>query len=122
MQRRLIDARLAERAAETYITNRGFEILGRNVRLGALEIDLVARKGSLAIMVEVRTRGAGSFQGALESVSPKKRATLLRAADRLWREQLSKLPAIERFRLDVAAVALDPPPPSVEYIEGAFTA
>jgi putative endonuclease len=112
----------AEDAVVDFLTTRGFAILGRNVRLGALEIDVVARKGALAAIVEVRTRGEGSYVGPLESVSARKRATLVRAAERLWREKLSKLDGVERLRLDVAAVTFDGPRAHVEYVEGAFTA
>ena len=89
------------------------------MRAGRLEIDLVARRGPLAILVEVRTRGAGSFSSALESVTRTKRARLLRAADILWRRQLSKMADIERVRIDVAAVTFDGQTTRVEYIEGA---
>jgi putative endonuclease len=64
---------------------RGFSVLARNLRLGVLEIDIVARSGSLVVVVEVRTRGQGSFVGAFESVTPTKRANLTRAVARLWR-------------------------------------
>ena len=115
----------AEDAVVDFLTSRGFEILGRNVRLGALELDIVARSGALAAIVEVRTRGAGAYVGALASVDATKRARLLRAADRLWRQRLSKVKGIERVRIDVAAVTFDAGETGetrVEYIEGALTA
>jgi putative endonuclease len=112
----------AEDAVVDFLTTRGFAILGRNVRLGKLEVDVVARKGPLAAIVEVRTRGEGSYVGALESIDAQKRSNLLRAAERLWREKLSKLDGIERLRLDVAAVTFDGAAARVEYVEGAFTA
>ncbi len=112
----------AEDAVVDFLTARGFAILGRNVRLGKLEIDVLARKGPLATVVEVRTRGEGSYAGPLESIGARKRATLLRAAERAWRERLSKLEGIERLRLDVAAVTFDGAGAHVEYVEGAFTA
>jgi putative endonuclease len=113
--------RRAEAAVEDYLVVAGFEIVGRNVRLGALEIDLIARRGPLAVIVEVRSRGAGSFQGGLESITPRKQATLLRAAERAWHERIAKIPGIERMRIDVAAVTFDGSETRVEYIEGAIT-
>jgi len=100
---------------------RGFELLARNVRFGPLEVDLVARKGELAVAVEVRTRGAGSFVGPLESVDAKKRATLLRACRRLWDESLAKIDGIARMRIDVAAVEFADGATRVDYIESAIT-
>ncbi len=112
----------AEDAVVDYLVTRGFEILARNVRLGALEIDVVARMGELAAIVEVRMRGAGAFTRGLESVDAKKRARVVRAAERLWRQKLSKMPGIERVRIDVASVTFEGTSTHVEYIEAAFTA
>jgi putative endonuclease len=99
---------------------RGFAILFANLRVGSLEIDLVAQKGPLVVVVEVRTRGPGSLTSALESITPAKRARLLRATDRLWREKLSTRGDVERIRIDVAAVTLEDAETSVEYVEGAI--
>src|SRR5271163_2337642 len=65
--------RRAEDAVAELLFARGFEILGRNVRAGALELDIVARKAELVVIVEVRTRGAGSFSSGLGSIDAKKR-------------------------------------------------
>jgi putative endonuclease len=118
----LIDARRAEDAVAHHLEARGFEILARNLRLGRLEIDIVARLDALAVMVEVRTRGPTAFEGGLASVAGKKKMHLLNAADRLWRHRLSKMPGIERMRIDVASVTFEPDGARVEYITGAITA
>ena len=91
------------------------------MRVGALELDVVARKDALAVIVEVRTRGAGSFTGALASVDAKKRASLVRGAERYWRATLSKMRGVERVRIDVAAVTFDGGETRVEYVEAAVT-
>ncbi len=117
---RLARGRQAEQAVADYLVVRGFELLFANVRVGSLEIDLVGRSGALVVIVEVRTRGKGSFTSALESVTPRKRDRLLRATDRLWREKLSKLAGVERVRIDVAAVSFEGETTAVEYIEGAI--
>ncbi len=110
--------RRAELAAVDYLFASGFEILGRNVRLGHLELDVVARKGPLVVVTEVRTRGKGALTGAFESVTATKRARLTMAVDRLWRSQLAAMPSVERVRIDVAAVTFDGPRTSVEYACG----
>ena len=98
---------------------KGYALLGRNVRLGALELDIVARKGALVVVVEVRTRGAGAWARALESITRAKRLRLRRAAGRLWRTRLSMLRGIDRVRIDVAAVSFVGSETRVEYIPGA---
>jgi putative endonuclease len=46
----------------------GFTILGRNLRAGGGEIDLVAREGPTLVFVEVRLRGGGAWVGAGASI------------------------------------------------------
>lgn len=111
----------AELAVADYLVARGFGVLARNVRVGALELDVVARKGSLVAVVEVRTRGSGAWQRAFESIGEQKRRCIVRAVERLWRERIAKMRAIERVRIDVAAVTFEGGKTRVEYVEGAIT-
>jgi putative endonuclease len=41
------------------LASQGMSILATNLRLGRLELDVVARDGDTVIVVEVRHRGAG---------------------------------------------------------------
>jgi putative endonuclease len=118
--RRAIDGRRAEIAAVDFLRASGFEILATNVRVGALEIDAVARRDDLVVLVEVRTRGVGSYVGPLASVDARKRRNLLRAAARYWRETLSTDPSIARMRIDVIGVSFEDERTSIEHIEAAI--
>jgi putative endonuclease len=113
--------RRAELAVADYLVAHGFALMARNLRLGALELDIVARRGGLVVVVEVRTRGGGSLQGPFESISPTKRARLVRAVERLWRERLADMPDVERVRIDAAAVTFDRDETRVEYVPGAVS-
>lgn len=112
--------RRAEDAVADYLVVRGFRVLGHNVRLGALELDLVARRGPLVVVVEVRTRGEGSLQGPFESIDAGKRVHLKRAVWRLWREKLRGMREVQRVRIDAAAVRFAGKETWVEYVEGAI--
>jgi putative endonuclease len=111
----------AEDLAAAHLIDDGFRVLWRNVRIGSLELDLVAKKDDLVVVVEVRTRGAGSFEKPLESVSMTKRRMLLRAVRGLWRGRLKKMPDVLRVRIDVIAVDFESETPRIEWIRGAFT-
>jgi putative endonuclease len=113
--------RRAELAVADYLFAHGYAVVARNVRLGALELDIVARRGRLVVAVEVRTRGAGSFEGPFESITRSKRRRLMRAVERLWRERLAANPSIERVRIDAAAVTFDGLQTRVEYLRGAIS-
>ncbi len=110
----------AELAVADFLFARGFDIMGRNLRLGALELDIVARRRGLVVVTEVRTRGRGALVRAFESVTWAKRARLGRAVERLWRSSLSGMPGVVRVRIDVAAVTFADGVTRLEYVEGAL--
>lgn len=86
-----------------------------------LEIDLVATKDDLVVIVEVRLRGPGSFVSPLQSVDAKKRERLIRAATELYRTTYAARDM--RLRFDVIAIEQDASgATTIEHIEGAFTA
>jgi putative endonuclease len=114
--------REAEAAAADKLRANGFRVLWQNLRIGALELDLVAKKGDLVVVVEVRTRGPGSFEKPLASISRTKRRTLLRGVRALWKGRIAKMPEVNRIRIDVAAVTSDASGAlQIEWIAGAFT-
>lgn len=112
----------AEALAEERLVANGFRILWRNLRIGPLELDLVAKKGDLVIVVEVRARGPRSFEKPLASISHTKRRTLLRAVSALWKGRIAKMADVARIRIDVAAVTRDAEGAlHIEWIAGALT-
>jgi putative endonuclease len=114
--------REAEALAAAHLLANGFRLLWRNLRIGSLEIDIVAKKGDLVVIVEVRARGPRSFEKPLASISRTKRRTLLRAVRALWKGRLAKMPDVQRVRIDVAAVTRDAAgATSLEWIAGALT-
>jgi putative endonuclease len=111
----------AEDVVCDFLKRQGCEILGRNVRVGHLEIDVVARLGELALVVEVRTRGEGAWTSAFGSVTATKRRHVRCAGERLWDRRLKHDERIERLRFDTASVSFDSQGrPTVEYVPGAF--
>ncbi len=117
-----LHGREAEAAAADKLRANGFRVLWQNLRIGALELDLVAKKGDLVVVVEVRARGPGSYEKPLASISRTKRRTLLRGVRALWKGRISKMPDVKRVRIDVAAVTRDADGAlTIEWIAGAFT-
>ncbi|WP_338046397.1 YraN family protein [Polyangium spumosum] len=111
----------AEDAAADHFVRMGNTILGRNVRVGRAEIDLLVRDGAVIVVVEVRTRGPRSYQRALDSIDARKRARLRLAGQRLWISKFARDEAIERMRFDAVAVVFTPEgEPLVEHIKAAF--
>lgn len=82
----------------------GLAIVDRNVRVGSLELDIVAREGPVVVVVEVRSRGRNAWTRALGSVDRRKRDRIVRAAGVLWASRWSHWRGVERVRFDVVTV------------------
>ena len=112
---------LAERAVAEYLRARGYEIVAQNLRIGRLELDLVARQGRVIAVVEVRTRGDGAWTTGLGSLTQAKRQRIRRAGERLWQRRYRNDDSIDRLRFDAASVRFDAhDEASVEYVVAAF--
>lgn len=80
----MTDARMqrgldCEALAVTHLQLGGVEVLARNLRCRAGELDIVARDNQILVVVEVRQRTNEDFGGALESVSWRKQRKIIRA-------------------------------------------
>ena len=94
--------------------------MGTNVRIGRLELDVVAREGRVVIVVEVRARGPTAWTTAFGSLDTKKRQRVRRAAERLWQRRYRDDPSVDRLRIDAASVTFVNDEPVVEYAKAAF--
>ena len=110
----------AEAAVASWFREQGFEIVATNHRVGRLELDVVARKGSLVVVVEVRTRGPGSWTHALGSIDAAKRQRIRRAGELLWQRRFRHDEGVDRIRFDAASVTFRDGVPEVEYVPAAF--
>ncbi len=70
----------AERVAERYLLQHGYQILERNVRYPMGELDLVAMQGETLVFCEVKARRGGETQDPAESIHVKKQSRLVRLA------------------------------------------
>ncbi len=120
LRTRQSDGARAEAIVAEWLERRGYSIVATNLRIGRLEIDLVARRGPLIAVVEVRTRGTTAWTTGFGSVDRGKRLRLRRAGERLWQRRYKNDPTAERLRFDVASVNLTRDPPTVEYAMAAF--
>jgi putative endonuclease len=92
-----------------------------NLRIGRLELDVVARRGELVVVVEVRTRGAGAWTSGFGSIDSRKRQLIRRAGERLWQRRYKADPSVARLRFDAASVSFDEQGTAqIEYVPAAF--
>lgn len=95
-------ARRAEAEVAALLQGRGFVILGTNVRIGRLELDVIARSRHLLVVVEVRARSTNAFGDPLETIDAKKVARIRRATAQ-W---LSARPDLRGLRVRFDAVGV----------------
>jgi putative endonuclease len=95
----------AEAFAARHLEEQGFRIVARNWRRPEGEIDIVADDRGTCVFVEVRSRTGRNWGHPLESVTPKKRARIIRSA-RLFLdgESTSSWGWAGAFRFDVVGV------------------
>ncbi|MEN4013412.1 MAG: YraN family protein [Bellilinea sp.] len=90
-----------ESIAAAFIKNRGYILLGRNVRTPYGEVDLVASLGDTIIFFEVKTRSNDEYGLPEEAVNQRKLEHLINAAQHyLEEERLSE----HNWRIDVIAI------------------
>lgn len=102
------------------MSERGFQIVAVNLRLSYLELDVVARLGSLVVVVEVRSRSEHAWTTSFGSINGKKRYRIRLAGQRLWQRRYRNDPSVKRLRFDAASVRFGPGGVSIEYVEAAF--
>ena len=71
--RNRVVGKLGEDIAARFLSRKGYAVIGRNVKTFVGEIDIVARKGSFIIFIEVKTRGTNSLGPPYLSITKKKK-------------------------------------------------
>lgn len=97
--------RLGEELAARHLRKSGWEILGRNVREGRKEVDIIARRGGVLAFVEVKTRRTLDFGDPLESISFRKRREIREVAVR-WVGR--HRPGAVTLRFDAVGILIGP--------------
>ena len=100
--------------------SRGFHIVALNLRLQYLELDIVARRGEVVVVVEVRERGSGAWTSGFGSLDGRKRYRIRLAGQRLWQRRYRHDSSVKHLRFDAASVRFGPEGVVIEYVEAAF--
>ena len=90
-----------EEIAARHLTQRGWTIRDRKLRVGRIEVDLVAEKSDVLAFVEVKTRTGTGFGDSLSAIAPHKQRRLAEAAEK-W--LAGHGPLQKPFRFDAIAV------------------
>ncbi len=106
---RLRTGRSAEEICANRLRRRGWQILARNWRIKAGELDIVARTGQTLIVVEVKSTHTGLKTGPVTpalAVGPDKQRRLRRLAE-AWLAGQGRGLLIRDIRFDVVGILFD---------------
>lgn len=92
----------AERRVRRHFRLRGYRIVAANARAGRYEVDLVARRGRVLVVCEVKARSGPGYGDPLEAVGPEKARRVEQAA-LAW---LGRHPELAELELRFEAVAV----------------
>jgi putative endonuclease len=117
---------LGERLAAEHLARAGYEIVERNFRTRAGELDLVVSGGRWLVFCEVKTRVVGSRCGPaepLDAIGPDKRRRLRRMAGQ-WLAARGDTPRTQRPELRFDAIGITVSRGGrllrLDHVEGAF--
>lgn len=105
-----------EQAAADYLQGKGYHVLHRNWHYRHKEIDIVAEKDGVLVIVEVKTRKNNLFGNPEEAVNGKKIRRIVSSADAYIKKFAIDLPV----RFDIITVLQDGEKEHLEHIESAF--
>jgi len=108
-----------ERAAEDFLLSKGYEIHHKNWKSGKFELDIVAEKDNMLVVVEVKTRSSNFFGNPEDFVSKAKMKRTIDAAHYYIQMYDSKLET--QFDI-ISVVKTSGGKFEIEHIEDAFAA
>lgn len=105
-----------EQLAVDYLIKQGYRIKYRNYRYLKAEIDIIAQKGGILAIVEVRSRSSDFIENIADTVTLKKIKLLVMAADHYVTENNVDVDV----RFDIITLLKNKRRFELEHLEGAF--
>ena len=92
-------ANWGEDDATEYLTQKGYEIIGRNVCTPYGEIDIIAKQDDVTLFVEVKTRTTNKMGLPEASITPRKQEHMIACAENYADDN-----EIDRWQIDVISI------------------
>ncbi len=108
--------KFGEEMAAKYLINNGYRIRYRNYRYQKAEIDIIAQKGPILAVVEVKSRSSDYLQEIAETVNQKKMGLLVSAADHYVTEEDLDV----NVRFDIITILKSGQDFEINHLEDAF--
>lgn len=110
----LVQAKIGEDLATSYLLKKGFQIIHRNFRSKLGEIDLIAIDKNTLVFIEVKSRWSEEYGDPKEAVTTRKIRSIIKTSEyfKLLNPQTPDL-----MRIDVIAINYLNDPPFIEHLE-----
>lgn len=105
-----------EQIAVDFLLKNNYDIVERNYRFEKAEVDIIAKKGDILAIVEVKTRSTTDFGDPQDFVKPKQIQRLVKAVD----EYVVVNDLDVEVRFDIIAIVKEGKGYSIEHLENAF--
>lgn len=105
-----------EQLAVNYLANNNYEIVERNYRFDKAEVDIIAQKGDILAIIEVKTRSTIDFGNPQDFVKPKQIKNLVKAVH----EYVTENDLNVEVRFDIIAIVKEKKGFKIEHLENAF--
>ena len=105
-----------EQLAVDFLLENGYKIVAQNYRFDKAEVDIIARKGEVLAIIEVKTRSTMDFGNPQDFVKPKQIKNLVKAID----EYILSNDLDVEVRFDIIAIVKNGNNFDIEHLENAF--
>ncbi len=105
-----------EKHAQSFLLQKGFEILDTNWRYGKAELDIIAVKNNILHIVEVKTRTSDYFGLPQDFVNKKKIKMMIEAANAYCEAKDLDF----EIQFDIISVLMRHNRPEIDYLPNAF--
>ncbi len=105
-----------ELIAQDFLRSKGYEILETNWRFGKAEIDIIAKKEDLLVVIEVKTRSSEHYGKPEMFVNKKKMKLVLEAIN----QYVDQKNIEDEIRFDIISIIINQYRKDIDHIEDAF--
>ncbi len=105
-----------EKLAVDFLVEKGYDILEKNYRYLKSEIDIIAQKQDVIVVVEVKTRSTPEFGNPQDFVKPKQIQSLVKTID----HYIASNDLDVEVRFDIIAIIKNKLGTKIEHLEDAF--
>lgn len=105
-----------EELAVEYLLKKGYKIVARNYKYQKAEVDIIARKGNILSIIEVKTRSTPEFGNPQEFLKAKQIQRLVKAVDHFVTDHNMDV----EVRFDIIAIIKNKSGTKLEHLEDAF--